>query len=64
MNKLFEGIPLDKMSVSMTMNGAVIPVLACFVASGLNQGCPLRKLTNKQNDILKEFKILGNKHFY
>ena len=40
MNKLFEGIPLDKMSVSMTMNGAVIPVLACFVASGLNQDVP------------------------
>ena len=58
MNKLFEGIPLDKMSVSMTMNGAVIPVLACFVASGLNQGCPLEKLTGTiQNDILKEFMV-------
>ena len=45
MNKLFDGIPLEKMSVSMTMNGAVIPVLACFIASGLNQGCPEEKLT-------------------
>ncbi|MFL2660476.1 MAG: methylmalonyl-CoA mutase [Alphaproteobacteria bacterium] len=58
MNKLFEGIPLDKMSVSMTMNGAVIPVLACFIASGLNQGCSLEKLTGTiQNDILKEFMV-------
>ena len=58
MNKLFDGIPLEKMSVSMTMNGAVIPVLACFIASGLNQGCPLKKLTGTiQNDILKEFMV-------
>ncbi len=58
MNKLFDGIPLEKMSVSMTMNGAVIPVLACFIASGLNQGCPLEKLTGTiQNDILKEFMV-------
>ncbi len=58
MNKLFDGIPLEKMSVSMTMNGAVIPVLACFIASGLNQGCPLDKLTGTiQNDILKEFMV-------
>ncbi len=58
MNKLFDGIPLEKMSVSMTMNGAVIPVLACFIASGLNQGCPLKSLTGTiQNDILKEFMV-------
>ena len=58
MNTLFDGIPLDKMSVSMTMNGAVIPVLACFIASGMNQGCPLEKLTGTiQNDILKEFMV-------
>ena len=58
MNKLFDGIPLEKMSVSMTMNGAVIPVLACFIASGLNQGCPIEKLTGTiQNDILKEFMV-------
>ncbi len=58
MNKLFDGIPLERMSVSMTMNGAVIPVLACFIASGLNQDCPLEKLTGTiQNDILKEFMV-------
>ena len=58
MNTLFDGIPLEKMSVSMTMNGAVIPVLGCFIASGLNQGCPLEKLTGTiQNDILKEFMV-------
>ncbi len=58
MNKLFDGIPLEKMSVSMTMNGAVIPVLACFVASGINQRCPIEKLTGTiQNDILKEFMV-------
>ena len=58
MNTLFDGIPLEKMSVSMTMNGAVIPILACFIASGLNQGCPLEKLTGTiQNDILKEFMV-------
>ena len=64
MNKLFDGIPLEKMSVSMTMNGAVIPVLACFIASGLNQGCPLEKLTGTiQNDILKEF-LVRNTYIY
>ena len=58
MNKLFDGIPLDKMSVSMTMNGAVIPILACFIASGLEQGCSTEKLTGTiQNDILKEFMV-------
>jgi methylmalonyl-CoA mutase len=58
MNALFDGIPLEKMSVSMTMNGAVIPVLACFIASGEEQGCPKAKLTGTiQNDILKEFMV-------
>ena len=58
MNALFNGIPLEKMSVSMTMNGAVIPVLACFIACGMNQGCPIEKLTGTiQNDILKEFMV-------
>ena len=58
MNMLFDGIPLDQMSVSMTMNGAVIPVLASFIASGEEQGCPREKLTGTiQNDILKEFMV-------
>ena len=58
MNKLFDGIPLEKMSVSMTMNGAVIPVLASFIASGEEQGCPRENLTGTiQNDILKEFMV-------
>ena len=51
MNKFFNGIPLEKMSVSMTMNGAVIPVLACFIASGLNQGCP-------EENLLEQFKMI------
>mgnify|MGYP001337017481 CR=1 FL=1 len=58
MNALFKDIPLEKMSVSMTMNGAVIPVLACFIACGEEQGCPKEKLTGTiQNDILKEFMV-------
>ena len=58
MNLLFKGIPLDQMSVSMTMNGAVIPVLASFIASGEEQGCSREKLTGTiQNDILKEFMV-------
>ena len=58
MNVLFEGIPLDKMSVSMTMNGAVLPVLACFIAAGEEQGCNKNVLTGTiQNDILKEFMV-------
>ena len=58
MNALFDGIPLDKMSVSMTMNGAVIPVLACFIAAGEQQGCKKEELTGTiQNDILKEFMV-------
>ncbi|XP_044145493.1 methylmalonyl-CoA mutase, mitochondrial isoform X2 [Bufo gargarizans] len=55
---LFDGIPLEKMSVSMTMNGAVIPILAMFIVTGQEQGCPQEKLTGTiQNDILKEFMV-------
>ena len=58
MNMLFNGIPLDKMSVSMIMNGAVIPVLACFIACGEEQGVERSRLTGTiQNDILKEFMV-------
>ena len=58
MKVLFDGIPLSKMSVSMTMNGAVIPVLASFVAAGIEQGCAQEELTGTiQNDILKEFMV-------
>lgn len=55
---LFDGIPLERMSVSMTMNGAVIPVLANFIVTGEEQGVPKEKLTGTiQNDILKEFMV-------
>uniref|UniRef100_A0A8C1GNQ0 Methylmalonyl-CoA mutase, mitochondrial n=1 Tax=Cyprinus carpio TaxID=7962 RepID=A0A8C1GNQ0_CYPCA len=55
---LFDGIPLEKMSVSMTMNGAVIPILAMFIVTGEEQGVPKEKLTGTiQNDILKEFMV-------
>jgi methylmalonyl-CoA mutase len=58
MNRLFHGIPLDKVSVSMTMNGAVLPVLACFVATAEEQGVPPEALSGTiQNDILKEFMV-------
>lgn len=58
MKILFEGIPLDQMSVSMTMNGAVIPVMACFIVAGEEQGVPTEKLSGTiQNDILKEFMV-------
>ena len=54
MKVLFNGIPLDKMSVSMTMNGAVLPVLAFYIVTGLEQGCTLDQLAGTiQNDILK-----------
>lgn len=57
-NLLFDGIPLEKMSVSMTMNGAVIPILAMFIVTGEEQGVPKEKLTGTiQNDILKEFMV-------
>src|SRR3546814_15155595 len=55
MKILFDGIPLDKMSVSMTMNGAVIPILAFFIVAGEEQGVPTEQLDGTiQNDILKE----------
>lgn len=55
---LFDGIPLEKMSVSMTMNGAVIPILAMFIVTGEEQGVLKEKLTGTiQNDILKEFMV-------
>lgn len=58
MRVLFDGIPLDEMSVSMTMNGAVLPILALFVVAGEEQGVPASKLTGTiQNDILKEFMV-------
>jgi methylmalonyl-CoA mutase len=58
MKLLFEGIPLDKMSVSMTMNGAVLPVMAFFIVAGEEQGVPHNQLTGTiQNDILKEFAV-------
>jgi methylmalonyl-CoA mutase len=58
MKQLFDGIPLDKMSVSMTMNGAVLPVMAFFIVAGEEQGVPHHQLTGTiQNDILKEFAV-------
>ncbi len=58
MKILFDGIPLDRISVSMTMNGAVIPVLAAFIVAGEEQGVPRAKLSGTiQNDILKEFMV-------
>jgi len=64
MKILFDGIPLDKMSVSMTMNGAVLPVLACFVVAGEEQGVEQAKLSGTiQNDILKEF-MVRNTYIY
>src|SRR6202142_1479168 len=64
MRTLFSGIPLDKMSVSMTMNGAVLPVLALFIVAGEEQGVPPEKLSGTiQNDILKEF-MVRNTYIY
>ncbi|KAF9286177.1 methylmalonyl-coenzyme A mutase [Linnemannia elongata] len=58
MKILFDGIPLNKMSVSMTMNGAVLPILAMFIVAGLEQGAKLAELSGTiQNDILKEFMV-------
>ncbi len=58
MKILFDGIPLDRMSVSMTMNGAVLPVLASFIVAGEEQGVPSERLSGTiQNDILKEFMV-------
>ncbi|MBY0520800.1 MAG: methylmalonyl-CoA mutase [Sphingomonas sp.] len=64
MKILFDGIPLDQMSVSMTMNGAVIPILAFFIVAGEEQGVPQAKLDGTiQNDILKEF-MVRNTYIY
>ena len=64
MRTLFAGIPLDRMSVSMTMNGAVLPVLALFIVAGEEQGVPHEKLSGTiQNDILKEF-MVRNTYIY
>ena len=64
MKVLFDGIPLNKMSVSMTMNGAVLPVLAFDIVAGLEQGCTLDQLSGTiQNDILKEF-MVRNTYIY
>lgn len=58
MKQLFDGIDLDKMSVSMTMNGAVMPIMAMFIVAGLEQNVSLNKLSGTiQNDILKEFMV-------
>src|SRR6202048_4251231 len=64
MRTLFDGIPLDHVSVSMTMNGAVLPVLALFIVAGEEQGVPPEKLSGTiQNDILKEF-MVRNTYIY
>ncbi|HEY4942537.1 MAG TPA: methylmalonyl-CoA mutase [Rhizomicrobium sp.] len=64
MKILFGGIPLDKMTVSMTMNGAVIPIMANFIVAGEEQGTPPEKLSGTiQNDILKEF-MVRNTYIY
>lgn len=64
MRTLFTGIPLDQMSVSMTMNGAVLPILALFIVAAEEQGVPPEKLTGTiQNDILKEF-MVRNTYIY
>ncbi len=64
MKILFDGIPLEKMSVSMTMNGAVLPVLAGYIVAGEEQGVPLAQLAGTiQNDILKEF-MVRNTYIY
>jgi len=64
MKILFDGIPLDRISVSMTMNGAVLPVLAGYIVAGEEQGVPQDKLSGTiQNDILKEF-MVRNTYIY
>ena len=64
MRTLFSGIPLDQMSVSMTMNGAVLPILALFIVAAEEQGVPAAKLSGTiQNDILKEF-MVRNTYIY
>jgi len=64
MKILFDGIPLNKMSVSMTMNGAVLPILAFYINAGLEQGAKLEEMAGTiQNDILKEF-MVRNTYIY
>src|SRR5210317_321269 len=64
MKILFDGIPLDKMSVSMTMNGAVLPIMAMYIIAAEEQGVPPEKLAGTlQNDILKEF-MVRNTYIY
>jgi methylmalonyl-CoA mutase len=64
MKILFDGIPLDKMSVSMTMNGAVLPILAFYIVAAQEQGVSLEQLSGTiQNDILKEF-MVRNTYIY
>jgi methylmalonyl-CoA mutase len=64
MKILFDGIPLDKMSVSMTMNGAVLPVMAFYIVTALEQGATMDQLTGTiQNDILKEY-MVRNTYIY
>jgi methylmalonyl-CoA mutase len=64
MKILFDGIPLDKMSVSMTMNGAVLPIMAFYIVAAEEQGVALEQLTGTiQNDILKEF-MVRNTYIY
>jgi methylmalonyl-CoA mutase len=64
MRILFAGIPLEKVSVSMTMNGAVLPILALYIATAAEQGVPAEKLSGTiQNDILKEF-MVRNTYIY
>jgi methylmalonyl-CoA mutase len=64
MRQLFDGIPLDQMSVSMTMNGAVLPVMALYIVAAEEQGVPHAKLTGTiQNDVLKEF-MVRNTYIY
>ncbi len=64
MKVLFDGIPLSKMSVSMTMNGAVLPIMAFYINAGLEQGAKLEEMAGTiQNDILKEF-MVRNTYIY
>jgi methylmalonyl-CoA mutase len=64
MEELFDGIPLDEMSVSMTMNGAVLPIMALYIVAAEEQGVPPHKLKGTiQNDILKEF-MVRNTYIY
>jgi methylmalonyl-CoA mutase len=64
MKMLFDGIPLDKISVSMTMNGAVLPIMAFYIVAAEEQGVAAEKLGGTiQNDILKEF-MVRNTYIY